>query len=419
MNFAPRFGFAWRPFGGSRPVLRGGYGIFNSRSANNPVTQAMSNVFPFAITQTVNRVAGHPSAFSFADAFRTATGASVSVGGNDLHAPTQYLQSWNLTVEREVSRLGAIEIAYAGSKGTHLGYSSDINRNFFSPELRLPNGSYPRPYPQIHNSITYLQYGGNSTYNSGAVTLRRRFNSGFFYRINYVYAKSIDEGSALQYGSAGNQRQIQDPRNLAAERGRSNFDNGHTFSMNFSYQIPWRGNAGVGRVLGGWQLAGSGRAATGRPFTPITSNFNLNLGSAVRPDRLAKGTVPGPTPDRWFDVGAFSVVPNGSYRFGTSGRNILDGPGFIGINLSLYKNIVVREGQKLQFRWEAFNVFNHANFNAPDTAVNAPTGGTILSAGTTPTKQLGLRYEILAPTRKARSLQKPRPYFRGPENRPF
>ena len=92
-------------------MLRGGYGIFNSRSANNPVTQAMSNVFPFAITQTVNRVAGNPSALSFADAFRTATGASVSVGGNDLHAPTQYLQSWNLTVEREVSRFGALEIA--------------------------------------------------------------------------------------------------------------------------------------------------------------------------------------------------------------------------------------------------------------------------------------------------------------------
>ncbi len=394
LNFAPRFGFAWRPFGGNRTVLRGGYGIFNSKSATNPLTQVMSNVFPWAINQNVNRVAGNPSALSFADPFRTASGASISVGGNDLNAPTPYLQSWNLTVERELRRFGAFEIAYAGSKGTHLGYSSDINRNYYSLDMRLPNGTFPRPYPQINNTITYFLYGANSIYNSGTVTLRKRFNSGFFYRINYVYAKSIDSGSALQYGPAGSSRQIQDPRNLAAERGRSNFDIGHSFTMDFSYQIPWRGRSSLGWMMRGWQLAGSGRASTGQPLTPITSNFNLNLGSAIRPDRLAKGTVPNPTPDRWFDVSAFSVVPNGSYRFGSSGRNILDGPGFVGVNLSLHKNIKIRERDQLQFRWEVFNVFNHANFSLPNTAVNAITGSTIVRAGASRTMQFGLRYQF-------------------------
>jgi hypothetical protein len=393
-NLAPRFGFAWRPFGGSRTVVRGGYGIFYSKSVINPVTQVMSNVFPWALNQSVNRVASNPSAISFADPFRTAAGTLGNVGGLELHAPTPYLESWNLTVERELKWLGAAEMAYAGSKGTHLGYSSDINRNYYTLDMRLPNGTFPKPYPQINNNISYLSFGANSIYNAGTFTLRRRFSSGFFYRLNYVYAKSIDEGSALQFGAAGNQRQIQDPRNLAAERGRSNFDRGHAFTMDFSYRIPWRGSAALGRLLGGWQLAGSGRASTGPPFTPFNSNVNLALGGAVRPDRLRNGTVPNPTPERWFDVSAFPVVPNTSYRFGNSGRNILDGPGFAGINFSLSKNMTVREHGRLQFRWEVFNALNHANFSLPNSSVAAITGGTIVSAGAARTMQFGMRFEF-------------------------
>ena len=372
-NFAPRFGFAWRPFGGNMTVVRGGYGIFNSQSQTNGQTLNMSNVFPWAITQTVSRVANNPGALSFANPFQTATAAAVTVGGIDPNAPTQYLQSWNLTIEHELKRLGAIEVGYAGSKGTHLSYSGDINRNYYTLDMRQPNGSFPRPFPQINNPITFFQFGGNSIYNSGMVTFRRRFANGIFYRLNYVYAKSIDNTSTFSGGGNGGPRQIQDPRNLAAERGRSNFDVGHSFTMNFSYQLPWRPQQ-MRWLMRGWQLAGTGRAYTGAPFTPINSGANLALGEAIRPDRVSKGTVTNPTPDRWYDISAFPVVPDNSFRFGTSGRNILDGPGFMGLNLSLDRNIKIGEHDRVQFRWEAFNVSNHANFNLPSTAVNTVTG---------------------------------------------
>src|SRR5260370_19057443 len=118
----------------------------------------MANVFPFAISQQVNRVATNPNAISFGDPFATATGASVSVGGIQLNAPAQYLQSWNLTVERELGHLTAIEIGYNGSKGTHLGLSSDLNRPYYSLWSTGQTLTVP-PYPQLTHPINYFTFG--------------------------------------------------------------------------------------------------------------------------------------------------------------------------------------------------------------------------------------------------------------------
>jgi hypothetical protein len=223
----------------------------------------------------------------------------------------------------------------------------------------------------------------NSIYNAGNVTFRRRFANKFFYRASYSYAKSIDEGSAM--GSIG--ANPQDSRNFRAERGRSDFDVGHAFMMTFSWEAPRRYNL----LLRGWQLAGTGTARTGPPFTPAVNNVNLNLGEASRPDRMAKGTWPDPSPNRWYNVSAFAPVPAGSYRFGNSGRNILDGPGSVAINLSFCRNFAVREKGNLQFRWETFNVLNHPNFPLPVVNVNAANAATIQSAGAPRQMQVAIR----------------------------
>lgn len=130
---------------------------------------------------------------------------------------------------------------------------------------------------------------------------------------------------------------------------------------------------------------------SGQPFTPQVNNVNLNLGEANRPDRLAKGTVPNPNPDKWYDAGSFPPVPAGSFRFGNSGRNILDGPGMIQVNSSLYKNFQSGEGRGVQFRWEVFNVLNHSNLHLPAVNVNAPNAATIISAGDPRLMQFGVR----------------------------
>jgi hypothetical protein len=248
------------------------------------------------------------------------------------------------------------------------------------------NGNFPRPISGF-NDISYYSFGGNSSYNSGMVTLRKRLARGFFYRVNYVYSKSIDTASQISDNSDGGAGAPQNARCLACERGRSDWDRGHSLTTMFMYDLPLRRNV----WLRDWQISGTSRFQTGPPFTPLVSNAQLDQGEANRPDRTAKGTLENPSPQAWFDLSAFPLVPSSAYRFGNSGRNILDGPGLMDLNMSLIKRFQIAERYTLQFRCEAFNALNHPNFNLPNQNVNAPAGGMIKDVQAPRLFQLGLR----------------------------
>jgi hypothetical protein len=160
--------------------------------------------------------------------------------------------------------------------------------------------------------------------------------------------------------------------------------------MNFAYLLPFRQNV----IVRGWQLAGSGTAHSGQPFTPQLSGPSNDLAQATRPDRLATGSLANPDAAMWFNLNSFQTVPDSAFRYGNSGRNILDGPGAIAINLSLSKNFQIRERGKLQFRWEAFNVTNHTNFQLPADTLDKSNAGTIIKANASRVMQVGLRYQF-------------------------
>ncbi|MBC8164967.1 MAG: hypothetical protein H7Y20_03740 [Bryobacteraceae bacterium] len=141
-------------------------------------------------------------------------------------------------------------------------------------------------------------------------------------------------------------------------------------------------------------MSGTTRAYTGAPFTLKLANYSLDSGETIRPDRIANGNLPSPWPDAWYDRTAFLSVPPGSYRFGNSGRNILDGPGTFTFDMSLSRRFKLGESQAFQFRAECFNLSNRANLSLPQTQIDVLNAGVISLAKAPRIFQLGLRLEF-------------------------
>jgi hypothetical protein len=142
--------------------------------------------------------------------------------------------------------------------------------------------------------------------------------------------------------------------------------------------------------LGGWQFTGIYLYSSGDPLTFGTQGATLGNGWGTRPNLIGSPGISNPSPNRWFNPGAFAVPAD--YKFGNSGIGILDGPGSHVFNLALMKKFPIGERKYLQFRWEAFNAINHVNYGNPNTTIGQGTTGMIFGAGDARQMQLALKF---------------------------
>jgi hypothetical protein len=303
-----------------------------------------------------------------------------------------YYQQWNLAVQRALRGNMALEAGYMGSKGTRLAQRLNLNQARLDPDPARPTPLLSRrPFPLFGDSIRLTDNGANSTWHAGYVKAERRFSSGFSYLGSYTFAKALDAASLID-------DQPRDIYNLRLNKARSGFDIRHRIVFSGSYEFPF----GKGRrflnsrgwldlLAGGWQSNVIGQWRSGFPFSVLAGIDSCNCAASTQTAEQVGDPRSGfdRTIDRWFNTAAFVRPATGT--FGSSGRNILDGPSQISFDLSLFKTFSFSERSALQFRAEAFNAFNNTAFSQPGSTVGTPTYGFIQSAGDPRVVQLALK----------------------------
>jgi hypothetical protein len=376
-NFAPRIGVAWKPQ--KQTVVRTGYGINYNLAQYGIMIQNFAFQPPFATTETnTTDVNGYLSAN------RLTITAGFPASGNTVtnnfavnpNYRLGYVQIWNLDIQHEFPGGVVMNAGYNGAKGTRL----DTERAL------VVSGGQP---------FVYESSEGNSILHAVSVRVRRRMAKGLGLSAQYVFSKSIDDASSI---GGGGSVVAQDAFDISADRGLSSFDQRHKFTGNWIYDLPFGENrrfvpkGAPSHILGGWQWSGDFTVGSGLYFTPRVLGGGLDIRRGVS-GSLRANIVAGqsisvgdPTTLKWFNTAAFCapsascINPNGSI-FGNAGRNVIEGPGQVSLNMSVNKTITIKESRALELRISANNVFNTVHFTSINTVVNSFTFGEVTGTG--------------------------------------
>ena len=407
-DFAPRLGFAWRPFGTDRFVLRSGYGIFYDLVILNANLESELNPPFFSVVDFSNN---STNSLTIQNILSQPPGVNPSqpsfMARNFKDA---YMQQWNLDTQVELKHDLLLDVAYVGSKGTRLIVARDINQSAL--------GGTP-PFPAF-GGITMNSSEGDSSYNALQVRSEKRASHGLAFLASYTFSKSLDDASGL-FGTKAEPGYPQNSFDLSADRGLSNFNVKHRFVFSSIYELPfgrgqrWFAEPGIAnRILANWKFSGILTLQSGQPFTvnrgvDQSMTGTIGLGTIDRPNLVGNPNVGGAvagnpgcsapaqvhTVADWFNPCAFVAAPG---QFGNAGRNFLIGPDFKDVDFSVLRDIRLGgESRLLQFRAEFFNVFNHPNFDLPNSNFDGNAFAALQSAnafGGRPPRQvqLGLKF---------------------------
>ena len=404
--------------GDGKTSLRAGYGIFYDR-LNTIQTNSAADEAPFGTVVDyfggptdsmanpyANVAGGNPfPKIGFAaigtEVLNPGTNAPFSLPmaaflyAQDLRNP--YVQSWNLTLERQIGSGWLARASYAGSKGTALASGRDFNSPYPNATATTSTTNQRRPlYSAGLGQVVLMEPAGKSIYHALQLTAEKRFSQGFTVLANYTYSKTIDDN--VGSSNKANGTNVTDPYNQAYDRGPSDYDLTHVFNFSGVWTLPVKpANHLANFFIGGWNMTSIVAWRSGFPFTVVSGQDNARTGQGSQRADLT-GTSPdlsnsghGAMVAQYLNKAAFAVNALGTY--GVLGRNTYRGPGSFNLDWGLHKDFPVRESMKFQFRFEAFNLFNNVNLANPNSTVTSGNFMRITSAGDPRILQLALRFE--------------------------
>ncbi len=414
-NWAPRVGFAWRVPKLKNTVIRSSYGIFYAQDQGNGVTSRMTNNPPFygyggvSITSdqlnpatgfvlNSGQLAPRPAPIAPSKFVLSPAATSTLVSWNERYT-TPYVQEWNFTIEKQLPWDMVWETNYVGNIGIHLWGQTDGNQPLTngpgSPTTRRPLAQYTVA------TVKAFAPWDRSTYEGLSTRLEKRFSAGLSFIASFTYGRALDlQNPALDAcDGCGSGDTVQNGYNRDAQKGPSDNNVPLRFALGGIWDLPF----GPGRpllrqgwastVARHWQVSAVYAVQSGLPFTVNLSFDNANAGTTSYPNRVCNGALANPTLSEWFNVGCFVAPP--SYVFGNEGRNVLTGPGRDNLDFALHRgfHLPLRETTTLEFRAEAYNLFNHPQFGFPGATIGNPAAG-VISSTAVPNRELQLALRL-------------------------
>lgn len=433
VSWQPRVGFAWTPFKLKNTVVSGGAGFFMDTlpgviasylASNPPVLNSFTvfnnNLAPEEPSNLFNDAKNSNAAFVTGFANNGTLGSITAVDAsftppnivNTIATKAPLFEEWNFRVQQGIGTNATLNLNYVGNHGIFIPISlSGINA--YCPPSACPGGfiGLPDAAPDARfSAVNEVHSAGVSNYNGLVVSFQRRFKKGFQLQANYMWSHALDEVSNGGFfffngGSAGSVLNPQDSGNVRKYNyGNADYDTRHYFSANYVWEVPYRNGSTV--FFKGWRVSGTIFARSGLPYTVFDSgatnllasyNYGANgfgFGSPVYANLLGTSYLGCSTPRRpCLSESEFSSpVAQEPFTFGAQRRNQFYGPGFFDADLSVIKETKIPgwERARLGIGASFFNLFNHPNFDQPNTDIGTPSSfGQITETVSAPTSILG------------------------------